>query len=176
MTTLADIEALAREFSEARRKLADAVADLEEEVRRLKRRRLPQIRRLVDRAATARAELHAAVEAAPELFRRPRTVVFHGVRIGWSKGRGEIRFEDPARVVELIRRHYPERFDELVKTSWRPIKPALSRLSVAELRRIGVTVVETGDQVVIAPQDSEVDRLVDALLRDGEEELREAAE
>ena len=39
---------------------------------------------------------------------------------------------------------------------------------MAELKRIGVTVEETGDQIVIKPTDSEVDKLVNALLADAE--------
>ncbi len=170
MTTLADIEALARAYADARRRLADAVAELEEEIRRLRRARLPKLRRLLDTAAEARSRRHAAVESAPELFRRPRTVVFHGIKVGWQKGKGELQWEDGARVVELIRRHLPDRFDELVKTVHRPLRTALAKLSVDQLRKIGVTVIENGDRVIIVAQDGEIEKLIDRLLEDAARE------
>jgi hypothetical protein len=47
---------------------------------------------------------------------------------------------------------------------------ALRALSTAELQRIGCTVSGTGDQIVAAPVDSEVDKLVDALLKGAAED------
>ena len=49
-----------------------------------------------------------------------------------------------------------------------PIRKALSELTVTELKRLGVTVEEADDQVVIKPTDSEVDKLVGKLLEDAE--------
>ena len=44
-------------------------------------------------------------------------------------------------------------------------KEALAQLSAAELKKIGVTLSEAGDQTVVRPVDSEVDKMVDALLK-----------
>ena len=66
----------------------------------------------------------------------------------------------------LIRRYLPEQADTLIRTVEEPHKPALALLSVADLRRVGCTVVETGEAVVIKAVDSEVDKMVDALLKD----------
>lgn len=170
MPTLAEIEALTKRYSEAHRQLHEAVSDLEDEIHKLKRARLPRIRRLVDQAATAKAILQAAVEAAPELFQKPRTLVLHGVKVGYAKGKGKLEFEDAQQVVRLIRKHFPDKFDELVKVTETPVRGALNQLSVADLRRIGVTVVEAGDEVVIKPTDGDIDRLVEALLKDAVEQ------
>ena len=45
------------------------------------------------------------------------------------------------------------------------MKEALAQLSAAELKKIGVTLSEAGDQTVVRPVDSEVDKMVDALLK-----------
>jgi len=170
MPTLEDIERLTKDYAEARQVLAERVAALEDELTAAKRRRLAGIRGAKNRAAAAHDRLRAAVESAPELFRRPRTHIFHGVRVGWQKGRGELRWDDPDQVVARIKRFMPDLYDTLVKTRVTPVKSALSRLSVAELRRIGVTVEDSGDQVLIKATDSQLERMVDALLKDAIEQ------
>ena len=46
---------------------------------------------------------------------------------------------------------------------------------MAELKKVGCTVVDAGDAVVIKPTDSEVDKLVDTLLKGATETEAEAA-
>lgn len=168
MTTLAEIEQHTRRYADARAVLAARVQALQDDIEQAKRRKLPGIKKAVAAAAEARDRLQAAIEESPELFQRPRTLVIAGIRVGYTKGAGRLRFDDPARVVALIRRHYPEQAEALIKVTETPIRKALGNLSVAELKRIGVTVEETGDAVVIKPTDSEVDKLVNALLADAE--------
>ncbi|MGE0256882.1 MAG: host-nuclease inhibitor Gam family protein [Alphaproteobacteria bacterium] len=170
MTTIADIEKLARAYAAKRGALADQVSMLLADLAELKRRRLSEIRKAVARAAEAHGALHAALEAHPELFVKPRSMTFDGIKVGWAKGKGEIHVADAAQVVKLIRRHFPDRFDDLVKVKETPLKSALGRLTVDELKRIGVTVEETGDRVVIKPVDGEVEKLVDALLGEAAKE------
>jgi hypothetical protein len=158
------IERLARGYAEARGTLAGRVGGLEDETAAIKRRHLPGIKRAAAQAADARLELEAAVETDKALFKRPRTRILHGIRVGWMKAKGKISFEDAGAVVALIRRHLPGRFDELVRTTETPVKPALARLTGAELKKIGVAVAEDSDQVLVSAADGEIDRLVDALL------------
>lgn len=171
MTTLADIEHKARKASEARAELRGLVTQLEEETRALRRAYQRQLMRLTETAATAEGVLLGLVEDAPELFSKPRSVILHGIKCGYQKGRGELVFDDANKVVSLIQKHLPEQMDVLVKTTYAPVKTALAQLSVAELKRIGVQVVETGDIAFIKPMDSEIDKLVSALM----DSFREAA-
>jgi len=166
MPSLGDIETLAKTYSEAHTKLADEVRVVEEEMARVKRQHLARLRRLVDTAANARERLAAAVAEAPGCFESPRTMTFHGVKCGFQKGKGKLEYPDGGKVCDLIRKHFPDREDALIKTNEAPVKVALNQLSAAELRRIGVTVIEAGDEVVVRVTDSEIDKLVDALLKD----------
>jgi len=176
MATMDEIERRTREYAEARELLAARVQAMQEEIETIKRRRLRGIKRAVAVAAEAHDRLRAAIEASPELFRRPRTLVIAGVRVGFTKGSGRLVFDDPGRVVALIRRHFPEQADALIRVKEEPVRKALAQLSVAELKRVGVRVEDTGDQVVIKPTDSDVDKLVNALLADAERIEAEAAE
>ena len=68
-------------------------------------------------------------------------------------------------MVARIKKHLPEQADVLIRTKEAPVKEALAQLTAAELKKIGVTIEDAGDTVVIKPVDSEVDKLVDALLK-----------
>lgn len=168
--SLQHIEALTRRFAETRGALADVVAELQAEIEAAKQRRLRRIRELVARAAEARAALHAAIEASPELFVKPKTHVFHGVKIGYQKGKGALSWESEEQVIKLIHEHFPDQVSALIRVAERPNKEMLAVLPAADLKRLAVTVIDAGDQVVIRPMDGEVDKLVDALLNDAAEE------
>jgi hypothetical protein len=175
MTTLADIEAQARRLADARGVLAQTLQELNDEIEALKRACLPAIKRHVAKASEVSAQLLELIDSAPELFVRPKSVIFHGLRLGYRKEAGKIEWDDPDRVVELIRKHCEEQFDTLVKATYRPIKDALADLPASELKKLGVRVGEDGDVVFVKPVDSAVDKMVDALLKDATEQAVEAA-
>lgn len=164
MATLTEIERLTKDYALARAALREKVEALNEEIERLKRQRLPQIRKLVEQASERQQALHVAIEESPELFKKPRTVIFHGIKVGYQKGRGELVWEDDETVVKLIYKHFPDQADTLIKTIQKPLKTALAQLSVQDLKKIGITVVDTGDEVIIKATDTEIDKLVNALL------------
>lgn len=164
--TMADIEKACRQHADRHTRLGDLVAALNDAVAAVKREHIAGIKRAAGRAAESQAELQALLEGVPQLFVKPRTVIFHGIKVGYAKGKGSIEIADKARTVALIRRYLPEQADTLIRTEELPHKPALTQLSVADLRRVGCTVVETDDRVVITAVDSEVDKMVDALLKD----------
>lgn len=170
--TMTQIDARARAYAEARDRLRDLVAALDAGMKALQREHLPGIRRALRRAATAEAALHAAIEAAPELFVRPKTVILHGVRVGFIKGKGGIEWDDADRVLALIERHLPDQLDILCKVVRRPSREALAQLDVATLKKLGCRVVDTGEEVFIKPVDGALDKMVEALLKSATEEAK----
>ncbi len=169
-TSLGEIETAARKFAAARQELSDLVGELNEKIEALKRQRLTDIKRAVAKAAEHHTKVHDLVEGAPELFKKPRTLVLHGIKVGFQKGKGGISFSDPERVCELIRKHLAEQADTLIRKVESPNKEALGLLPVADLKRIGCNVTEADDQVVIKATDSDVDKIVTALLANATEE------
>lgn len=174
---LGDIEKLTKVFAEARQLLADRVRGLEDEIQAIKRRRLPGIKSAVNAVIDQQTELKAAVEESADLFVRPKTMTMNGVKVGYQKSKGTISWADADQVIKLIKKHLPEQADVLIKTKEKLIKDALQNLPAADLKKIGVTVNAGGDQVVIKSTDDEIDKLVDALLKEEnpEKEAEEAA-
>ena len=166
MPTIAHIEALTKQYAERRQKLNEAVANLQADIQAAKKYALPKIKHYVASAMEAQSVLAAAIDAARELFDRPRSAVFSGIKVGLHRAPGRVEWEDASQVVDLIRKRLPGDFDRLVKVTYTPVKSAIVGLSAPDLARIGCTVADTGDVVLIKPADGEVDRLVDALLKD----------
>jgi len=171
---LGHIETLAGVYADARRRLADLVREIESRQRRIVEDRLDEIRLALASTAEAEESLRHAIEAAPEQFDRPRTRTFHGVKVGLQKGKGKIEIDDETKTLRLIRERLPEDQAELlIKVTERVDRRMVADLTAADLKRLGIRVVESGDQVVIRPVDSDLDKLVRALLSDVE--IEEAA-
>jgi hypothetical protein len=164
------IDKLTQKYSEEHQKLAEVISSMEQEMTLLRLSYMNQIRRAVGKAREAKEALNLAILGAPELFARPRTRELHGVKVGFRKGSGGIDWDDDAKVCELIEKHFTKaEADLLIKTTKKPIAKALADLEVTDLKRLGCRVEGTSDLVVIAPTDSEVDKLVKALLADSTE-------
>lgn len=169
MATLAEIEKLTKEYAEWREQLSDAVRSLEEEIGAARRKHITLIKRKVEAVAERQAVLKAAIEESKDLFKKPRTVIIHGIKVGLQKSKGEMKWIDAQQVIRLIRKHFPDQAETLIKTTETPVKAALLQISAADLKRIGVTVEDDGDVVVIKSTDSEIDKFVEALLKDDDQ-------
>lgn len=171
MASLADIERSAKHYAEAREHLAGIVAAMNEGIEIIKRDHMKRLKKAVNEAAERHDALKSLIETAPGCFIKPRSVVFHGIKLGFAKGKGKIEWDDADQVVRLIKKHYPEQADVLIATSEKPAKEALANLTAAELKKLGVSVTDGGDAVFIKPADSAVDKMVDALLKDATAEV-----
>jgi hypothetical protein len=111
------------------------------------------------------------------LFVRPRTIIFHGIKVGLQKGSGKIEYDKSEidRIVRLIEKHFPEQTEVLIQTKKAPIKKALANLSGAELKKLGIEIDDSTDAVVIKPTDSEIEKVVDRLLKEKDDEAQEDA-
>jgi GTP1/Obg family GTP-binding protein len=156
--------------------LRELVESLEAEMEALRRRSMASIRRQAASTAEAHDRLRTLIEAWPELFVKPRTVVIAGVRVGYMKGRGRIEIDDEAAVIERIRRLLPaEQAELLIRVRESVDRNAVADLNVADLKRLGIRIEETGDEVLIKPTDTQVDKLVAAILKEAARLESEAA-
>lgn len=166
---LTEIEKRAKEFSDARKTLRDRVEVIDEGIRALKKRYLPGIRSAVDQAKEKQARLSDAIADSPDLFVKPRTMTLFGIKFGIEKQKGKLEWVDKGVVVKLIKKLFPDSWETYIKVKEDPMKKTLVTLPSADLKKLGIQVTETGDAVVIKPTDSEVDKLVDALLNEKKE-------
>jgi hypothetical protein len=166
-----EIGTLTDEYAKDRAVLAEAVRALDAEMEKARKKYMPTIKKTLARAAESKGALHAAIETHPELFKKPKTFFLHGIKIGFRKLKGKLSFADEGKVLSLIKKHFPGDAYEglhLIRVKESVDRTALARLSVADCKRLGVTVSEDSDEVVIEPMDSEIEKLVDALLKGAE--------
>lgn len=166
--SLAQIEAATLKYAEERSALGKLVETLNDKMDRIKKDALPEIRKAVNRTAEKQSVLQALIEAAKDLFLKPRTQIFHGIKIGFNKGKGKVECGDIPQLVERVRKQCPKEFDTLFETHYKPIADNFGRLDAATLRKLGVNIIEADDQVVIKATDSGVDKIVAALLKEAE--------
>lgn len=163
---LGAIDAAARQYADALARLEGAMSELDVEVRALKRKLLPRIRRLAEVAANAKGALAGELEARPDLFVRPRSLVLHGIKVGWQKAPDQLVIDDAERTAALIRKHLPDQADALLKVVETPIKDAVRELAHRDLARICVRIIAGADKPFIKSAAGEVEKIVDALLRE----------
>lgn len=177
MSKLIEIEKAAEYYANARDELARIVQIMQDQIQKVQAEHTPRIRQLVRIAARNHSQLHAAIEAHPELFQRPKTRVLHGLRVGYAKQRGKVEIDDEEAVIARIRKQLPEEQAELlIRVRETVDKNAVCDLAVVDLKRLGIRVTADGDVVVIKSVDGEVEKLVAALLKDAEQVEAEPAD
>jgi hypothetical protein len=176
MATMAEIESAAKRFSEARAALAQCCTALQEELNAVRAKRLQELKAAVAEARARHGEAAALVASSPDLFKRPRSVIFHGVKLGFGKAKGKLSIPDAKRTLALIKKFFSDRADVLIKTEEKPVKKALERLPAADLKKLAIEVTADGDVVFVTDTAAEVDKLVEAFLQDGSKTTDEESE
>jgi len=163
---LADIEARCAAYDKVCIQMEDIIDDLEQSLQAVK---ASYLRRLKNQAATVaahEAELRAALERAPQLFQSPRTMVIHGVKVGFIASKGKLTWDiDDSQLIVRIKNEFGTRaaFNYLhVKET--PDKEAL-RAIPEKWKDLGCYLDGIGDAIVLSRVDGEVSVLMDRLVK-----------
>ena len=165
------LEGLAQEYASAVLARQQLVTATRNRLAQVAAEMAPALREAIAAERDCRDDLAAAVECAPELFRKPRTRTTHGIRYGWQTGKARIEIPDEAETIRRIERLPEAQSVLLLQRKVSVYKPACLDLTAADLRRLGIRQIEGEDQVVVKVMDDAVDKLVDALLADASEEV-----
>lgn len=173
MATLGEIEVLTKDYSESYSKLSDKVRDLNDEIDAAKRKHMRYIKSYAEDALEKKSKLSNAIDASKDLFDKPKSIVIHGMKIGFQKGKGKIVIPDEEKTILLIKKNLPEQADILIKSEEKLVKPALNNLTAGDLKKVGLNLVESTDEVLIKPTGSDIDKIVSALLKEDPKEEME---
>lgn len=163
-TDIAIIEPLCQVYEREASALESLVADLESDLEAIRAKHLRPLKRQVAAVAGREAALIAAVEANPDLFVKPRTMVLHGVKVGYSVSPGRVEFDDAESVMKAIRRLRAEDEDVLIRTKEEPNKDALRSLAAPDLAKLGCRIDGAGNVVVVKRVAGDVEKMVSKLL------------
>lgn len=168
--TMEQIETLCADYAKCRDSLYQRLTILEGELQTVKRRHLKELKRCTALAAASESTLRAAIEQGPDLFDKPKTQIFHGIKVGYRKGAGALDWEDDEELVRKIEKLFGDHAEDYLLVKKKPSADSLEGCDAATLKRLGVQVGDDGEQVVIKPVETAVERLVKALLKDAREE------
>lgn len=118
--------------------------------------------------ATARAELQRLVDSAPQLFGKPRSILTDGVKCGYRKSEDTLDWEDDATVITRIRAlpDFADLAPVLIRTEETLNIAALAELDGNARRKLGIRLIPGIDQSFIGFSDSDVEKMVKAILAD----------
>lgn len=179
MSTIHEIEAATKAFAEARSVLVERAEAMRDELESVRRRHMRGLKRAIESTHAMQTALFNHIDASRELFVKPRSVVFHGIKVGLQKARPSVNWSDARVVAERVNEHLPEQRDTLVDIVYKPVAAALLQLDAETLKRIGVRRDDGKDSILIKPVDGGIDKLVEAFMREldalDDEELDEVA-
>lgn len=169
MTEMEHITGLCKALADAREALGEVVTDIRQLQRSAVKSRLRDLKKRAAAVSSIKDQLYLAVEAAPHLFESPKTRAIDGIKVGFRKMPGALE-GDEAAALGRIRKLLPDLADDLINTRETLNKAALKKLDAKQLARVGLTLVDVDDAVVLQAASSDLDKLVDTLIGDGEEE------
>ena len=173
---LGEIDRHAKRYAAARARLSARFAKFNRALAALQEKHLGKIKDALDDAATVQSRLETALSAAPELFKDPRTLTLHGVRVGFMEGKPSItlptaRAKQEAVVAAIRARFTAEEIERerLIVPVETPVAAALLERFKAdkELALAGVEFSPGGDRVFIKPADHALDKVIRSLLKEG---------
>lgn len=176
--TLADAERGCALYDATCTEMETIIADLEKELGEVKHKYMAALKRKVGQVARCEAELTQIIEASPELFAKPKTMILHGVKIGFTLSKGSVEFDDDdeQNVVRRIQAlcgctdefktddTFVGRESEFIRTKFAVNKVAVSRLSAEDLERIGCRIDGAGDVVCVKRVAGDVEKIIDKMI------------
>jgi len=162
--TLNEIIELAHSYARARAKLIGRCGFIQTAINRLKRENLPDLRSASQSVATAHDNLARAILCSKELFQSPKTMVIDDIKFGLRKMKGKMAWADEEGVVQRIKVYYPDTFKAMLHVKETPDKDALAKLTVAELRKLGVALTEDAEAITISAPENEAEKLAAAFI------------
>jgi hypothetical protein len=172
MTTLEDIQKRAAALSAVRDQLGDLLATMQAGIDAVKTDSMPGIRALARRVARQHNDLAALIAAHPGLFEKPRTHVVDGLKFGLQKQKGSMSWGDDEALCKRLRQLgragvlTPEQVSMCIRTKESPVAAALEKLDANVIKRLGITVAADTDAALIKSVDNEVEKAVNAVIRE----------
>jgi hypothetical protein len=173
---VAHLEQLAKTYRQSLDILAHRVTVLNAAVQAAQDRHMPDVRLAIAAALDAQAKVIAAIDQRRDLFVKPRSMTLCGIKLGIGKQRGRTKWPKTEKLLAAMKRVFsPATYKGFVVAKEEPNKAALANLPAPELKKLGVTIVDTGDAVFAEPAKSTIDQQVAQLLDDAADEQAEKA-
>lgn len=164
------VETLAGEYRLARDRLGTCLQTVQDEIDRITRLALHDLRAYARAAAQIHGELGELITSRPEAWDKPRTRQHSGIKAGLRRVAPKLVIPSPDATVEAIRELHPEESAALIRTKDSPIVSALSDWSEEDLAAIHVHITPAQDELVIKDAFSDLEKNLQKLFGDALED------
>lgn len=171
--TMEEVEEATKIHAEARTVLVDLVKRIRKRQDAIRKEFDARLKAAIMDTLTAKKDLEILLDDGRELFQKPKTREFFGIRVGLRKGKGGLVIDDEDKLMDRIKKLLPEKKDDLIRSKESPDKTALEKLDAKTLKRLGVEIKDASDEIFIKSVDTEVEKAIKALMDDPE--LQDAA-
>lgn len=177
MPTISDLEKHARIYVLSTNALSVAMKEQETELNQIKEKYADRIKSAVTDVALNHEVLCDLVATSPDLFKKPKTMIVHGLRLGFIKRKGKLILSlSQDAIVAKLKTLFGLGVDRYVKTTHKLKKGELSSLPADQLKKLGISVSATGDAVVVKFDESDSEKFVAALLAEARGQITPATE
>jgi len=167
MNTITDIETNCQKLAGQRGKLRRLFEARQKAINAICAQHDEEIRKIQGECTASRDELLAALEASRDLFKKPKSRTFHGITVGFEKGRDTVTIPDEKVVVGRIQTMLPAAQGKtLLVTETTIIKAAFKKLARDVLQKLGCSVVSGADKAIVHANDDDIETLVQKSLGD----------
>lgn len=182
MAKITEIRAAAQHLADARRESTTRATALEHALAQAAAPIYQAHRTGIDAAAADEAEAYAwllaLVEESPGEFKRPRSLLVDGVKVGYRKEQDGLDYDSEEAVIARI--FALDEFSALAQALVRIERhlniEALETLEAGQRRLLGIRTVTGADQPFISFADTDVEKLVKAILADAQKRQGDQAD
>jgi len=160
------IERAAVTLAGHRRALEAELQAAEEKLARVRQASAERLRQKVIDTAKSEAALIRLVERSPQLFVRPQSMEFDGVKVGWRKGKGRLELPETEKLIQRAEDLLtPAQRKSVLRVRTTVLKGGLAKLSGDLLKKLGVTLTAAGPEAFVTYSKSSVEKMVDWWLK-----------
>lgn len=163
---LKDLETAAKEFSIKSRVLRNIKESLDAEIDEVKSKYIEELKKASSEAGESYQMLLTLVESSEELFSDKKSMSINNVKFGYRKKTGKIEIDNEEFTINKLQELFPENADMYLSKKISISKKALDSLTAAELKKIGVNVIQDSSEAFVKLTDDEVQKLIDALVKE----------
>jgi hypothetical protein len=160
---MVSIEEKAHAYADALALRGKLVTTLRDHLKVVTDEALPDLRKLSAEVAVLHDQLKELLDKNKALFESPRSAAFHGIKLGFAKGKGKVVIDNPDATIKAIEKKLPEQLDTLAPSTRKLSLTALALLDVKTLKSIGGHVSEATDEAFIKCPDDDTTKFVEQL-------------
>lgn len=171
ITTIEQLEKQTKAFALSNDDLTDIKREMSSEFEAIRAKYIKKIKAAVEKTIQEKTLLSELIDNGKELFVKPKTMTMNSIKIGFQKSKDKIECDDELRTIEIIEKEYTEEeVIDLIKTEKKILKDGIIKLADNEIKKIRCRKVNGQDTVLIKTIDNEVDKFVNALMKESEAE------